>query len=217
MMPSVDYRFAAMLFARCMSLLICLTNSLIVVGWFADVHILKDLIPGQSVIPANCALGWAVAAAALFLLCTKIQMLRWCGLLLALLMTVTSVFTLYGGVVNQDLDWLVIQSSVDAVPVEIPGQMLFQESVPFMLIGCSLLLVEARRRWFYRLAAIFAVLAMLPAAQSLLGYATGNSELFTFCTANECARLHIFLVVVNILFCLTLLVKPSEVKIVESN
>lgn len=192
--------------AKWTGLLIWLIGLVVVVGWLTDIHELKCLWPGQSAIAVNCSLLWSMAGASLFIRCSStLQRIRRLGQCISGLIILVGMLTLYGGIANQGLAWMVVQANDQAVPIELPGQMLFQESIPLVLIGCAMLLVDVTNKWWRALAKVMVVVALLPSAQALFGYASGNAALFTFCTATECARLHIVVAILNLLFCVSLL------------
>ncbi|HEY9756814.1 MAG TPA: hypothetical protein V6C97_16735 [Oculatellaceae cyanobacterium] len=198
---------------RSLGVLVGVTSSLVVVGWMADVSVLKSLLPGQTVIPANCSITWALAGWALFLTSLQSRWLRMLGRVLALLVTLTGAVTLATTLLSIDpLDAVYLQPRAESVAISFPGQMLLQESVPFMLIGIALLLLSIQKASLRIVCCVLAVAAMAPSIQALVGYVLSKPDLFTFCTTGECARLHLMLALTSITLCLSIFfyAKPSK-------
>ena len=193
--------------AQSVGAVVGLVASLIVLGWFFDIGALKAIIPGQSAVPANSSLTWALAGWSLLLISTTNRWTLLLGRLLSVAVIFTGLITLFTTVFNVDqgFDWLAFQTRDDSIPIQFPGEMVIQESIPFILIGASLLLVGLKKKALRIVCAVLAIAAALPSLQALVGYGFSNPELFTYCTGNECARLHLVLALLCVIFCFALL------------
>lgn len=177
----------------------------VILGWLVDVRDLKNLIPNHPVVAANCSIGWTLISLSVLFNNVRAKWGKYVGIVSALTAIILAAILIYGGFSDQTFDWISFQLSEESNPVELPGQMLYQESVPIFLLGCASLFSHAPIKLRRYTQPVLILLATLPAVQALIGYITANANLFTFCTATHCARLHIFTAFTNVALCALLL------------
>ncbi|CAN5187724.1 hypothetical protein BH10CYA1_BH10CYA1_41250 [soil metagenome] len=205
-MPS-QLRLICTCLSQAVGAIVGLVASLIIVGWVCDIGSFKSIIPGQSAVPANSSITWALAGWSLLLISTSNRWTLIVGRVLSIIIIFAGLITLFNTLFDWGLsfDWLIFQTRDDSIPILFPGEMVIQESIPFILIGSSLLLVGTEKKELQTFCAALAVAAALPSMQALVGYGCSSPELFTFCTGNECARLHLVLALLCVVFCFALL------------
>ena len=164
----------------------------VLVGWLVDSRELKTVFYYQKVVPGNFAVFWLFTALSFFSIVIggKRRWLSACGAIVSgLLMAVTLYATLVGYFFHHlPYSSYAIQFLPDATAIEIPGNIVWVEALPIFTVNLFMLLVYFRQ--YAKSNLLLIVITLWPMCQALVGYAFDLPDLFTFCTNEECARLH---------------------------
>ncbi|OGV41228.1 MAG: hypothetical protein A2X48_18580 [Lentisphaerae bacterium GWF2_49_21] len=147
----------------------------VLAGWMFDIPSLKSVLPWFVTMKANTAVAFALAGLSLMLLALKnpsllVQRLSQVfAAFVALIGFLTICEYLFG--VQLGIDQLFFRESVDAVGTLSPGRMAPNTAITFILLGCTLILVNFRRSIpsAQRLALLIGIMGVVP----LIGYLYG--------------------------------------------
>ena len=159
-----------------------LVGAIALLGWVADVNVLKSVAPGQVEMKANTALSFVVIGFSLWVLADRRSGpgLALAGRAAAIGVAVLALLTLSQYFQGYDLriDGALFREPAGAVGTSNPGRMAPNTAVAFILIGFALLLLDVpiSRRW--RPAPPLALAAGMLALLALLGYANGVTSLY---------------------------------------
>ncbi len=170
------------LFSRISAVLIMLVGALVLLGWAADIVVLKSIVPGLVPMMANTAAGFVLAGASLWLLRQEPDQaippsrrrLAWA---LAAAVTLLGLLTLgeYAFGWELGLDQLLFK---DSAAIEHPGRMAIVTAVGFVLCGAALLVFDLESRRSLHPAELLALLAALIGLLSLVAYGFGAEALY---------------------------------------
>jgi len=155
---------------------------LVFVGWLLNIAVLKSVLPGWATMKVNTACGFIASGAALWLLHASPpgSGRAWLARALAVLVTALGVLTLAEAILGTDLgiDRLLLPVNGRATMVSQPGRMSPAAAFNLMMIGSSLLVLNARKPGFAAAAQWLAILPLLVSMLAVLGYACGVSSLY---------------------------------------
>ena len=122
---------------------------LVFVGWLLNIAVLKSVLPGWATMKVNTACGFIASGAALWLLHASPpgSGRAWLARALAVLVTALGVLTLAEAILGTDLgiDRLLLPVNGRATMVSQPGRMSPAAAFNLMMIGSSLLVLNARK------------------------------------------------------------------------
>src|SRR5262245_41090147 len=180
MRPIVDSRRITRLLAasRAASVLVFVGGGTVLLGWQLDAIVLTSVLPGRVAMNPVTALGFMLAAVALWLslppLSTPNSAFTRTARAMAALLVLIGTITLAGYVIgtNLGLDQLLFRDRLGS------NRIAPNTGVSFLLLGVALGLLdwEARRR--YRPAQVVALALAAVALTSVLGYVYGVGELY---------------------------------------
>ena len=180
-------RVSPKLLARLAAVLAIGVGSMVLVGWWFDIGLLKSLHPGWVSMKANAALGFLMVGLALWLTQrppspAQTAIGRACAGLAALLGALTLIEYTFGW--NLGLDQLLFHEASGTVGTVYPGRMPLNVALSFLLAGTALLRLGISRGqvWFHFAAATVILLA-------LLGYLLQGNPVFTFATGTQMTAL----------------------------
>jgi PAS domain S-box-containing protein len=152
----------------------------VMVGWCADVAILKSVAPVLASMKVNTALSFVLSGCSLVLAGSRTRggaRPRVGGLATALVVVLVALLTLaeYALAVDFGMDQLFVRDSPNSVATPFPGRMAFITALTFLLVGTALLLLHAGRAPLVGQA--FTVAAFLLAFLCCLSYLYGVTSL----------------------------------------
>lgn len=160
---------------------------LVVIGWVADIDIVKAVNPGWATMKVNTALGFLLAAGALFLI-SPVKGCSGHGQVMASRLLGGGVVAI--GVVNVleytfawdlGIDQLfIVDESLSTAPAAVPGRMAFNTAMAFSFIGAALAFAPARGARWRSAAELLALGAALIGFLAVLGYALNVRALQAF-------------------------------------
>lgn len=161
-------------------------GSIVLVGWAFDIPLLKSVLPRLATMKANTAVSFLLAGVSLRLLQPDQadrfgrRSRRWIGQVCALTVTLVGLLTLIEYLAGLDLgiDQLLILDPGGGGAISAPGQMAPATALSFLLLGCSLLLLDVETRRGYLPAQLFAMVVALISLLALIGYAYGVQSLY---------------------------------------
>jgi PAS domain S-box-containing protein len=171
-------------YARAAGAAATVTGSLVLLGWLFDVSLFKSVLPGKIAMKPNTAVCLVLLGAALLLLvlapsqhvvrATRRRVAVACATMAA----VTGLVTLfeYGFGVDLGIDRLFFRGSLLAKGD--PGRMAASTALGFVLLGCSLLLLDARHKLGRLCSELFALVNLVIGLVALLGYFYGIESLY---------------------------------------
>lgn len=152
-------------------------GALVLIGWTADIDVLKRMLPGLATMKANAAVAFALSGASLLLGGGA----RWpkVGFTAAILVVLIGLLTLaqFPLAVDLGIDQLLFRDSTMALQIH-PGRMASATGVIFVFVGAALALVHARRSALSIQA--LCVTALFLSMVCCLGYLYGAEDLHTF-------------------------------------
>jgi signal transduction histidine kinase len=163
--------------------IVILAGSLVLLGWAADIELLKSMVPGFIVTLPLAAVGFILGGSSLFLLAAfragerallAARALAGLVLLLGVLMLVQRL----GGLELSFSQWL-FANALRAYPYRPLGVIAANSGVSFTLLGASLLALSSRLHGRERVADTLAVPALLIAAAALIGYLYGVRAMYS--------------------------------------
>ena len=182
---------------------VLLVTAGIVTGWLFDLRALKTLFVYNKVVPGNLALLWLLTTISFFSIAInlKIFWLRTAGAILAGILVVITLYATLAGYFFHNLPYtsFAIQLMEDVTAIEIPGNMVWVEALPIFTTNLFLLLIYFQQ--VSRISFLLIVIALWPICQALVGYMFDLPDLYTFCTNEECARLHPVLALMALAMC----------------
>ena len=152
---------------------------LVLVGWMFDIPTLRNVGPDQTNMKANSALAFILCGLALWLLTGKQRqsLVRLPIQVCATIVLLIAVSTLAEYLLTRDfgIDQILVRDNT--TPIEtFPGRMSPATAINFLLIGCSLLLLNGRRgAW---LSEYPTTMALIIAGAAVMGHIYGVSSLF---------------------------------------
>ena len=172
----------AVWFARSVATGVLLLAVLVLAGWLLDKPLLKSVLPDQVSIKANTAIGFALAALALWLLEDRPaapwrrRVVPGCALVVAALGAVSVAEYLLG--TNLGIDQLFFREPAGALGTSHPGRMAPLTAVNFVLLGTALWSVTRPRAVLaaQALGALTAEIGLL----NLIGYLYEVEGLYRF-------------------------------------
>ncbi len=161
---------------------------LVLSGWVFDIEILKSLIPGMITMKVNTAAAFVLAGISLWLLRGKLSRLRaghWVAWGCAFVVAAVGVLSLaeYAFGSSLGIDQLLLPEPSGTAKTIYPGRMAPNTAFNFLLMGLSLLLLEARARRGRRTAGYLIGLGGMVAFAGLVGYICGASGLYALSAA----------------------------------
>jgi PAS domain S-box-containing protein len=158
-----------------------LVGLFVLVGWAADIPVLKSMRPGLATMKANTALAFLLAGLSLWGIIAKGRAsthLRWVGLSCALAVTTVAMLTLAQCTFTLDLgiDQLLFRDGPGSPGTSFPGRMAPITALIFFLIGMALLLLDTGQA--PRLAQALCSLALFGSFLCCLSYLYGTNSLF---------------------------------------
>lgn len=152
----------------------------VLVGWSADIHILKTLLPGLASMKANTAAAFLAAATSLWLLHASARPAAWrVARVLAIFVVAIGGLSLveYGLQLDLGIDQLIVRDGFGEIASQ-AGRMAPITALNFVFAGLGLLTLNANHprtagwaNWFVAVPLFFSMLA-------ILGYAYGVSSLY---------------------------------------
>src|SRR6185436_2776292 len=183
----------------------------VLVGWAFDIAALKSVLPSLVTMKANTALAFCLAGLSLRLLDaerparSRYTLERSLGLLCALAVALLGLLTLGEHIFGWDIgiDQLLFSDTSAATETSAHGRMAPATASSFLLLGCSLLLLDAETATSRRPAQWLAFIVALNGLLALLGYAYGAQSLYRVAALTSVA-LHtaaaFFVLAIGILF-----------------
>lgn len=164
--------------------LILITGLLVMLGWWLDLPVLRNLAPGLATMKFNTALCFALAGTALLFAARSraIPAHRWMAMAcagLALLLALMSGAE-YLLPVDFGLDQLLARDLLTDPSLAPPGRMSLATAGYFVLLGLALLLLDTGVRHWPRPAPLLAALVAVGGFIGLLGYLFGVPVLYGF-------------------------------------
>ena len=152
-------------------------GALVLIGWTADIDVLKRMLPGLATMKANAAVAFALSGASL-LLGVRARSPK-VGFTAAILVVLIGLLTLaqFPFAVDLGIDQLLFRDSTMALQAH-PGRMASATGVLFVFVGAALSLVHARRSASSIQA--LCVTGLLLSMVCCLGYLYGAEDLHTF-------------------------------------
>ena len=168
------------------SLFVFATGCIVLVGWAADIDILKSIIPDRVTMKPNTALGFVFAGAILGLwhcryrvenrlLRRKLTVLIVLGSLLAILLALLTLIE-YSFPVSWNVDEVLFPHDPDAVDAAAEGKMAPNTAVSFILSGFALILLTSGA---WRFAQLLSLLNFLIALLALTGHLYAVAPLYS--------------------------------------
>ena len=152
------------------------------IGGIADLPILRSVIPGETAIKANAALGCCLLA--LSLACLRpldaSTRRRLGGYICAGIATGIGLLTLWECIFDVDLgiDQAVVAEGLDAAYTATPGRMGPYSAITLVLKGLSLLILDWQSRDGRRPSQLLSLATLFLPIQTLVGYTFGLRTLF---------------------------------------
>jgi PAS domain S-box-containing protein len=180
-------------------------GSIVLIGWYFDLEILKQGFPGSpATMKANTALCLLLSGLSLWLsqikavqrpnleqtrLVLYFRLSRFCAVTVAGIGLLTIIQYLFGW--NFGIDELLFRDSTIVLTTFSPGRMGINTALSFTLIGSALsLIIQPRKQRNYWFAQIFTIIAALISLQSLLGYAYKEDLLYRLVLHTSSMALH---------------------------
>ena len=171
-------------FAVLASVLAMAGGGLVLIGWAADVAVLKSVGPGLATMKFNTALGFVMAGGVLWLLQTPSQTARirllagLCSIALVALAVLTLVEYAAGWPLG--IDEAIVRDLGPNRPPSLPGRMSAATAMCFALLGTALLLLQAQAARATVWAQGLSVPVVLAGLIGLQGYVYAAHELHSF-------------------------------------
>jgi diguanylate cyclase (GGDEF)-like protein len=169
-------------FARIGSVVVIAVGASVIFGWFLDIALLKNLLPGLATMKVNTACAFLAAGVALRLLHTAVPGSR--SFLLARALSIV-VAALGGLTLAEDLftlefgiDQIILPDTAHTANSVNPGRMAPATAFNFLLIGLALLGLKARQSGLAAYAHLLAVPPLFISTLAILGHAYGVSALY---------------------------------------
>lgn len=142
---------------------------IVLAGWFLDVELFKSVIPGLATMKVNTALLFVLSGLCLWLLTVPGLSPRW-AYVISMAIVLLALATLSQDILGLDLgidQWLIEDT---ALTQNAPGRMSPGTAFDFLLIGCTIFLLQTRRPSAVRWAQILSLLVILLSVLALIGY-----------------------------------------------
>lgn len=158
-----------------------LVGLLVLIGWSADIALLKSIAPGLVAMKANTALAFLLSGYSLWIAADRPAggRSRACGLAAALVVAVVSLLTLsqYALSVDLGIDQLLVRDVPASAANPFPGRMAHVTALDFLLVGSALLLLHSRHAPLLcqTLATMVLLVSALCSLSHLFGAATLQS------------------------------------------
>jgi PAS domain S-box-containing protein len=165
---------------RIASIVVFLVGCIVLAGWQFGLPALTSLLPGSATMKANSALGFILCAISLWLLAfeqTKGQA-RLLANACAIIVLLIAILTLGEYISNRDFgfDQLLFRDNTLATGTSFPGRMSPATALNFLLLACSLLLID--NRWSSWLNQSLTIAALVIASMAVIGYIYSVSSLY---------------------------------------
>jgi PAS domain S-box-containing protein len=160
-------------------------GGMVLLGWAADIALLKSIGPGLATMKFNTAFSFTLAGGALWLLRTPAPSGR--RRLVAQLGSI-ALIALAALTLGEDaagwrlgIDEAIVRDLGPTAAPDVPGRMSAATAIGFMLLGAALLLLTAEhRRGAVSLSQALSVIVVLTGLIGLQGYIYGTRELYSF-------------------------------------
>ncbi|MBW4612993.1 MAG: PAS domain S-box protein [Desmonostoc vinosum HA7617-LM4] len=202
---------AYLLLARVASAIAILVGSLVLLGWYFDIELLKQGFPGSlATMKANTALCFVLSGVSLYLsLVSKnknVKLLtvfaRFCAIAVIIIAGITLSQYLFGW--DFQIDELLFRDSPTSIATSHPGRMGFNTALDFMLVGLTLeMTVHQKTSQSYWYTQIVTLIAAVISLQALIGYAYNVRTLHGIARNTTSMALHT--AVLFILLCMGIL------------
>ncbi len=151
----------------------------VLVGWFFDVPLLKNPVPGFVTMKANTALTFVLAGGSMLLLSplTASRAQARAGQALALIVALIGGLTLGEYILGWQLgiDELLFEDAPAPVLTPIPGRMAISAAAAFLLLGLALFAMDWEPRRRFRPSELLALLILVLSSVTALEYAFGHA------------------------------------------
>ena len=160
--------------SRAFSLVVLLIGTLVFVGWVLDIPTLKSVLPGLVTMKSNTALGFVLAGLSLWLLQSEQanrgtrRIAQACALTVALLGLLTLSEYLFGW--DLGIDQLLFKEPPEAAEPFPPDRMAPTTALNFIILGVTLLLLDAEERRSHYFSQSLTLTAGLISLLPLVGY-----------------------------------------------
>ena len=169
--PSAHLTAVLKTYAHRAGLAVALLAVLVLVGWAADVRLLRGMMPGRVSMNPMTAVCFLLAGFALWALRSERTQdkVEWAGLLCAAAAVLVALAKLadYLPGVEPQIDRLLFRARVEAEA----NRMAPNTALCFLLVAGAMLLRDGPRHWAYRVAAVMTLAAGCVAMLALIGYA----------------------------------------------
>jgi signal transduction histidine kinase len=181
MAPDVSSSTVARGYPRLAALLVIGLGSAVLVGWVADIPVLKSFVPGLIEMKVNTAVCFILAGIALWLRAVPeaAAPARWCGSACAMLVLFLGAGSLAEWLFGWDLhiDQLFFVEPASAVYTSAPGRMAPNTALNFICDSLALLLIDVRWR-LLRPAQVLCLIEIVMAMLALFVYVYGVGKVF---------------------------------------
>lgn len=167
---------------RFFSLLIIVSGMSVLAGWILGIPLLKSVLPGLVTMKFNTAFCFALIGLSLFLLRQNnsdkiiLSISRLSALIVGLIGLLTLIEYIYG--INLGIAQLFFPEPARAAHTVQLGRMALSTAFNFLLLACALLLLSLKNKRGTVLFQALAIIPVLIAINSLIGYLYGVEEFY---------------------------------------
>ncbi|MBI4516166.1 MAG: PAS domain S-box protein [Deltaproteobacteria bacterium] len=176
------------LFARTAGQIVTGIGGLALLGWAADIAVLKSVVPELATMKANSALALVLLGGALWYEAAEPNRHRG-SRIAAGAVAVLSALTLGEYLLGFDfgIDQLLFREVAGAVETVHPGRMAVETALCLLLLAGALLLLDTNGRWRHRPAQMLALVAAAISFVALVGYVYGVPMLYRMAASSAMA------------------------------
>ena len=158
-------------------------STLVMVGWWFDITMLKSVLPGRATMKPNTAICFILSGIALWQAARSENVnpkRQWVGQACALVSTLFGALTWgeYLWSINVGIDQLLFRKALLATEVPFPGRMAHVTALEFVIFGIALLLLNSNSRRGKWLSQKLALLGTVISLTTLVGYVYGADVLY---------------------------------------
>ena len=169
-------------FARIGSILVAGIGAAVLVGWVADLTVLKSVVPGLATMKVNAALAFLAAGVSLLLVASSVPGSPWMriGRVLGCAVAVVGGLSLaeYLSRGGFGIDQILVPHAMRAAAGQYPDRMAPASAFNFICIGCAIAALRAAHPRLSALVQWFAVPPFFVATLAIVGYAYGVGSLY---------------------------------------